>query len=233
MSDKLHTGIEKLGFSGEKAAFIESKMDSYIKEIQLFNQTCNLVGTDDYDELAVNHVLDSLAGAPYIEKLASSLKDNLIGENEKLVIGDIGSGSGFPGIVLATVFPEYDFRLIERMKKRCSFLENTIAVLGLQNVTVMNKEAERVHKKSLDMATFRAFRPLTLDMTKTILAMLKLGGIVAAYKARSEKIVEEMAGIKEIVDSYEQIPLTVPYLTVDVEKEEDKRERNLVVFYKK
>lgn len=224
---KLEDGIAKIGFTGEKAAEIQRKMDAYIKEIQLFNKTANLVGTDDYDELAVNHVLDCLSGAPHFEKIAEEAKKNL--GVSKLVAGDFGSGSGFPGLVLASVFPEIDFVLIERMKKRCAFLESTAAVLGLKNVTVMNKNAEQIKKKSLDIATFRAFRPLTLDMTKTILCALKIGGIVAAYKARSEKIEAEMEGIKELVPSFEKIALCVPFLT---ENTEEVRERNLVIFRK-
>ena len=222
---KLEDGIAKIGFSGEKAAEIAQKMDAYIKEIQLFNKTANLVGTDDYDELAVNHVLDCLAGAPHFAKILGETQT----AGTKILAGDFGSGSGFPGLVLASVFPETDFVLIERMKKRCGFLENTAAVLSLKNVQVLNKDAEKIQKKSLDIAVFRAFRPLNPEMIKTIFAALKNGGTVMAYKARSEKIEEEMAGIAEFVPNYEKIALAVPFLTEDTE---DARERNLVVFKK-
>ena len=206
---------------------LEQKMDAYIKEIQLFNKTANLVGTDDYDELSIHHVLDCLAGVKTFASIAK--QEQAKKGSEKLIIGDIGSGSGFPGLVLASVFSEYNFCLIERMKKRCGFLESTAAVLGLKNVSVINKDADKIKKKSLDIATFRAFRPLTLDMTKTILAMLALGGVVIAYKAKSEKIREEMEGIKEIVPSYEKQSLCVPFLT---ENTTEPRERNLVIFRK-
>ena len=220
---KLLDGISALGFDEDEASRLAEKMDSYIKEIQLFNKTANLVGTDDYDTLAVHHVLDCLAGANHFRAVCEEQKQR----NPALIIGDIGSGSGFPGIVLAAVFPEYNFKLIERMKKRCGFLENTAAVLALKNVEVVNKDAEKIKKESLDVATFRAFRPLTAEMTKTILSMLKAGGAVVAYKARSEKIAEEMAGIKDLVVEYKKIPLSVPFLT---ENTADPRERNLVIF---
>ena len=225
---KLTDGIKELGFFTEdKVKYLEEKFDAYINEIKLFNQTANLVGTDDYDELSVHHVLDCLSGVKIFSEIAE--KEQAKKGETRLVIGDIGSGSGFPGLVLATCFPDYDFQLIERMKKRCGFLESTVAVLGLKNVTVINKDAEKIKKKSLDIATFRAFRPLTLEMTKTILAMLKIDGVVIAYKARSEKIAEEMEGIKEIVSSFEKKSLTVPFLTKDTQ---EPRERNLVIFRK-
>lgn len=223
---KLEEGIAQIGFSGEQAEQIRHKMDLYIKEIQLFNKTANLVGTDDYDELAVNHVLDSLAGAPHFARIVADITRT---ENRRLTAGDFGSGSGFPGLVLASVFPDIDFVLIERMKKRCTFLENTAAILALKNVTVLNKDADKVPRESLDIAVFRAFRPLTSEMTQTIFSALKTHGVVMAYKARSEKIAEEMAGITKLVPSFQKIALTVPFLT---ENTAEVRERNLVIFPK-
>ena len=151
-------------------------------------------------------------------------------EQESVKIGDIGSGGGLPGIPLAAAMPEYKFVLVERMDKRCAFLENCAAILGLSNVSVMKKEAEKVPAESFDVATFRAFRPLDEKMTKTLLNLTKKGGYLAAYKAKFSSIQTEMDGIKTLVKDYSVKKLTVPFLTEN--SSEQNRERNLVVIQK-
>ena len=177
----------------------------------------------DRDELVVRHVLDSLAAWPQISRFSEG------------VLADIGSGGGLPGIPLAAAFAcvtasgaaDYSnvkIELVERMEKRCAFLENCAAILGLKSVTVINSEAERVPEGAYDLITFRAFRPLDKKMTKTLLRIVKEGGSLCAYKAKSESIKEEMEGIKALVPEYEVIPLAVPGL--------EDSERNLVVIRK-
>ena len=226
MSDILTQGIISTvpGLDNTARATLVSKMEQYIKEIILFNSAYNLTNTSDHDELVVRHILDSLAGYEIIKKLL----EQRVGMNP-LIVGDIGSGGGLPGIPLAAAFLCADgsgastlqFKLVERMAKRCSFLENCCALLGLKNVEVQNLEAERVPAESFDLITFRAFRPLDEKMTKTLLRMVKKGGVLCAYKAKSDNIKEEMNGIKSLVGEYEVLPLKVPGL--------ESSERNLVI----
>ena len=220
MTDFLHEGLLKLNFSQEEAETIAKKMELYINELRLFNSAYNLVNTDDRDEIVINHILDSLAPVAQLEEK----------KFRKIVAADIGSGGGLPGIPLAAAMPAQNFILVERMSKRCAFLENCAAILGLSNVTVLNTEAEKVENQSIDLAVFRAFRPLDKKMTKTLLAMLTSDGFLAAYKAKTEKIQEEMAGIKELVPEYTTEPVYVPFLTDCKNKEQ--RQRNLVIICK-
>lgn len=224
-SEKLLNGLNQVGIPGEKIAEFSGKLDKYINEIILFNSAYNLTNTSVYDEIVVNHILDSLA--PY--KILKELAGNYSSENFR--IADIGSGGGLPGIPLATVFPEYNFTLVERMDKRCAFLENCAAICGLKNVSVMKKEAEKVPPESFDIATFRAFRPLDEKMAKTLLSLAKKGGILAAYKAKSESIEKEMEEIKSLGLKFSVEKLFVPYLTENSEGREE-RERNLVIIKK-
>ena len=223
MSNILTQGITTTveGLDDSSRASLVSKMEQYIKEIILFNSAYNLTNTSDHDELVVRHILDSLAGYEIIKKYA----EKFAGSGETVVIGDIGSGGGLPGIPLAAAFScagvPVQFKLVERMSKRCSFLENCCALLGLKNVEVQNLEAERVLAECFDIITFRAFRPLDEKMTKTLLRMVKKSGVLCAYKAKLENIKEEMEGIKTLVDSYEVVPLNVPGL--------EDSERNMVV----
>lgn len=225
MSDLLKDGLLKLNFSQEDADRICPLMEKYINELRLFNSAYNLVNTDDHDEVVVRHILDSLCACKKIEALANEC----VSKKGSVVIGDIGSGGGLPGIPLAASLPQFNFVLVERMSKRCAFLENCAAILGLKNVTVKNVEAERVEKESIDIAVFRAFRPLDKKMIKTLLNMLPSGGKLAAYKAKKEKITEEMSAINYNENSYKIEPLEVPFLT---DTENDARERNLVIVEK-
>lgn len=216
---KLSQGLKQLGFSQEKIDFLLPKMDSYIRELILFNSAYNLTNTSDYEELAVFHILDSLAAVQNIVALAQKLD-----KGDCLHIADIGSGGGLPGIPLAAALPEYDFFLVERMDKRCAFLENEAAILGLKNVKIIKSEAERINEASFDIAVFRAFRPLDKKMIKTLFNLIKRGGFLAAYKAKIENIKSEMEEISDIVKDYQIFPLSVPFLPG--------HERNLIVIQK-
>lgn len=225
-SEKLISGLRELNIFSEKLAFT---MDKYIGEIILFNSAYNLTNTSDYDEIAVKHVLDSLSAASIIEKIAENLQSELksLGKS-KIRIADIGSGGGFPGIPLAAAFPDFDFVLVERMDKRCAFLENEAAILGLKNVSVMKTEAEKIPPESFDLVTFRAFRPLDKKMATILLSITKKDGTIAAFKAKKANIQDEMENINSIVSKYKIFPLQVPFLTESGDA--DARERNLVVF---
>ena len=223
-------GLIKCGIPDSSAPQLAEKMEAYIKEIILFNSAYNLTNTSDRDELVVRHIFDSLAAWPKIRELAAG---TVVGPVETtadtVVLADIGSGGGLPGIPLAAAFQvcgltNVRLELVERMEKRCAFLENCAAILGLKNVTVVNSEAERVEAEAYNLITFRAFRPLDKKMTKTLLRIVKNGGVLCAYKAKASSIKEEMEGISGIVPVYEVFPLEVPGL--------EESERNLVIIRK-
>ena len=123
-NQKLIQGLQQIGFEQNSISPLVEKMEKYINELILFNSAYNLVNTSDYQEIVIRHILDSLAAVPVIKTLAQELNTPTIS------IGDIGSGGGLPGIPLAAALPEYKFSLVERMDKRCAFLENEKAILG-------------------------------------------------------------------------------------------------------
>lgn len=209
--DLLKEGLQKCQIDHDKIPSLCEKMEKYINEIILFNSAYNLTNTSDHDELVVRHILDSLS--PY--KIISSLLQ------KDFIAADIGSGGGLPGIPLAAAFPEIQFKLVERMSKRCAFLENCSAILGLKNVEVICSEVEKIAPESFDLITFRAFRPLDKDMTKSLLRVVTKDGYLCAYKAKMENIITEMDGIKDLVPEYKVEKLEVPFL--------NDTERNLVV----
>lgn len=211
--------LASFGIENEKAPLFEK----YATELNLFNSAYDLVGADSVDDILTKHILDSLAAVPLLKQLATKAVNPA-----KPRIADVGSGGGLPGIPLAITFPNAHFTLIERMSKRCTFLENCVLTLGLKNVEVLNTEAEKAPQKAFDIVVFRAFRPLDEKMTKTLLKLPADGGYIAAYKARMDKINAEMAGITKLVPSWCAKSLDVPFLGTGKEE----RERNLVIIPK-
>ena len=220
MNEKLNEGLKKLGLEFSQNQI--SRIETYIACVLECNKTYNLMKADSTDELTVNHILDSLAAAPSIASFIQKIQEKK--NIAALQIADIGSGGGCPGIPFAVAFPEQNFTLIERMEKRCVFLESAVCKMNLSNVNVNCIQADLIKPESFDIEVFRAFHPFDSKNTKLLLRMLKKGGILAAYKARAEKISAEMESIKFLVPSYKKIKLEVPFL--------EDHERNLVVVEK-
>jgi 16S rRNA (guanine527-N7)-methyltransferase len=205
----------------------------YIRELELFNAVFDLVGAESGTErgrsdLVVRHILDSLAPWKRIASLVSertSACDRPFAERSPagdapagglsgniVELADAGSGAGFPGLPLAIAFPDIRVTLVERMSKRCAFLENCVAMLKLANVTVLNGEVERAPEGRFDIVAFRAFRPLDAEMTRTLLRMVRTDGVLAAWKAKRDKIVLEMDGLVDVVSEWNAYPTPVPFL---------------------
>lgn len=222
MTQKLHDGTAKLNLTLSDLQY--QQLETYIQQVLDFNQTYNLMKAENADELSVNHILDSLCAFEHIDSLVNKICEEKNLSRNQLLVGDIGSGGGCPGLPLAVAFPDLQFVLVERMEKRCAFLESAIRKMELKNVKVNCTQANLVSKETFDLEVFRAFHPFDNKISKLLLGMLKKGGYLAAYKARTEKIAAEMEEVKQIIPEYKKIALTVPFL--------EDHERNLVVVKK-
>ncbi|MGJ1427646.1 16S rRNA (guanine(527)-N(7))-methyltransferase RsmG [Clavibacter sepedonicus] len=107
------------------------------------------------------------------------------------VVGDIGTGAGLPGLVLAIARPDVDFVLIEPMERRVAWLEEQVAHLGLDNVQVRRARAEDVANEiSLDQVTARAVSAFSKLIPLTV-PLVKTGGELVLMKgANAEREVE-------------------------------------------
>ena len=206
---------------------ITALLGRYMNELELFNAAFDLVGADNRSDIVVRHILDSLAPWRLIaDRLAAAAErragaDGAGSADYLPVMADVGSGAGLPGIPLAIAFPETPITLIERMSKRCAFLEGCKAVLRLGNVTVLESEVEKAPAAAFDLVAFRAFRPLDAAMYRSLERLVRDGGTLAAWKARRDKIDEEMEGIRGETGNWEAIPLKVPFM--------ENEERHLVL----
>lgn len=189
---------------------------NYVKEICLFNAKFDLVGAETTTEkgkqdLVVRHILDSLA--PW-KQIIEYVKNPffLSGDLNKIKIADIGSGAGFPGLPLALAFPYLSFSLVERMSRRCVFLENVVAILELTNVNVIQNELEKLDMEQFELVVFRAFRPLDIEMFNNLMKIKKKNGSLIAWKGKSEKIKKEMYSLEEYLKAWKKIEIRVPFL---------------------
>ena len=112
-------------------------------------------------------------------------------------VGDVGSGAGLPGLVLAIARPDVSFVLIEPMERRIAWLTEQVSELGLQNVDVVRARAEEARLASpLDQVTARAvsaFRkliPLTAPLVRSggELVLMKGAGAAAEIEAAAKEI---------------------------------------------
>ncbi len=189
------------------------KLKNYSKEILLFNRSFNLLNLKNEEDLIVSHILDSLSAWKFFHneikcfyKKEQILKTEPVLEkpDNPFCIADIGSGAGFPGVVLSCLFgsenynfPQLKFALVERMERRCSFLQNQKAILNLANTEILNTELERLSNVNFDIVTCRAFRTLDSKILKALLNCTKKTGKILLYKATKEKINEDLKFIKE------------------------------------
>lgn len=101
---------------------------------------------------------------------------------------DLGSGAGLPGIVLAMLLPDSEVVLLEPMLRRATFLEESVAELGLGNARVVRARAEQmVGKLAMDVVTARAVAPLD-RLAALAVGLLKPGGIVLAVKGAKASV---------------------------------------------
>ena len=196
MNKLLEEGLQRLNIevSGEQL----KQMGLFISEIELFNPAYKLVSYSDEDELVIRHFLDCLAAVPVIEK-------NL---NENGTIADLGSGAGFPGVLLAIMFPHNRVYLIERMTRRAMFLKNVLLRCNLKSAEVISLDVKDV-KDRFDLVTCRAFHPLP-DIISDADRLMKDNGVLCAYKGRRDYVEAELDMISGYESTLERV--RVPFL---------------------
>ena len=112
----------------------------YCQELQKWNKRVNLIARNTSPtDIVEKHFLDSLTLLPVIHQYGL---EQGRGGNDGVSLVDVGSGAGFPGLVLAAAMPELTVTLVEPRQKRVSFLRHIIRILGLTNVQVTDQRIE-------------------------------------------------------------------------------------------
>jgi 16S rRNA (guanine527-N7)-methyltransferase len=143
-------------------------------ELLDWNQRMNLTAITAPDEIAVRHFLDSL-----------SLAAVVVFQDGMRVI-DVGTGAGFPGLVLALVYPGVAVTMMDSTGKKLKFIDHVIQKLGLTNARTLHMRAEdagqdKAHRAAYDVAVARAVARLPALLEYT-LPLVGEGGAVIAMK---------------------------------------------------
>jgi 16S rRNA (guanine527-N7)-methyltransferase len=138
----LADAVRLAGVSRETGARIER----YVAALDEWRTKLNLIGPGEGKHLWRRHVYDSLQLVPLIRE-------------EERSIADLGSGAGFPGIILACAFPDRDVALVEKSPKKSEFLRAAVLAAGVR-AEVLTQRAEDPVSKRYDLVTSRALSPL-------------------------------------------------------------------------
>ncbi len=188
----LHRGLleAELSFTPD----MEDKLLQLVEMLSVWNARLNLTAVRTREEMIVLHILDSAVISPLLE-----------GED----IADVGTGAGFPGLVLAILNPDRQFTLIDSVGKKLSFVTAAITSLKLKNVKVMLSRVEKIRNRTFDEVVSRAFAPLG-RMATWCLPILGEEGRMLAMKANLSE--EELKDLPPGVKIKEIRHLTVPML---------------------
>ena len=182
MRDLLTAGLTALDLDPAAA----DKLARYAELLLEKNKVMNLTAITAPRDVATLHLLDCAA-------LAAQL--DLSG---KRVI-DVGTGAGFPGMVLAILTPDARFTLLDSLGKRVDFLKEVCEQLGLKNVTCVHARAEEFaaeHRQSFDFAVSRAVANLSV-LCELCLPLVKAGGYFLSMKSVESD--EELESAKKAI----------------------------------
>lgn len=166
------------------------QLDDYASFLVEYNQKINLTGIVEYEEILEKHFYDSL-----LLSFHKEMKGTLV---------DVGTGAGFPGVVLKICYPDLKVILLEPLKKRCIFLEELIKKLGIKDIEVNNIRGEDFsieNREEYDFVTARAVAnlPILLEVSS---ALVKENGYFIALRG--------LNGMEELTNSknaYEKMGL--------------------------
>lgn len=143
---------------------------AFTSDLATRGEELGLIGPLELPRLWTRHIVNSVLVAPLLRPGR---------------VGDIGSGAGLPGLVLAIARPDVDFILIEPMERRCAWLREQAALLGLGNVEVVRARAEEAKLSPwLDQATARAVSALS-KLIPLVAPLMRSGGELIFLKGAS------------------------------------------------
>lgn len=196
----------------------EEQFVSFYEYLIEKNKVMNLTGITEFSEVLIKHFVDSLACVKAVDISGVSR------------VMDVGTGAGFPGIPMKIAFPHLELCLLDSLKKRVGFLEETFSLLGLKRISAIHGRAEeyaknKVHRENYDLCVSRAVSNLS-TLTEYCLPYVKPGGLFISYK--SGKVKEEAAEAENAIKLLGGNLKNIIYFTLP----DSEIERSLVVIEK-
>jgi 16S rRNA (guanine527-N7)-methyltransferase len=158
------------------------QLSSYVELLQRWQTRINLVSRATLADPWRRHVLDSAQLAPLLPE--GSLR-----------VADIGSGAGFPGLVLAVLRPDIELNSIESDGRKSSFQREAARIMGLTNVVFHVKRIEAVSIPPVDVVTARALASLS-ELLGMALRLLKADGLCLFPKG--QQVASELTEARKI-----------------------------------
>lgn len=166
-----------------------NQLEKYYDLLIEYNKVMNLTGITEKKDVYLKHFYDSLT----IFKVVDLSKINNL--------CDIGTGAGFPGLVIKILFPNINVTLIDSLNKRIKFLNIVIEELGLKNIETIHIRAEeyaRNNRNKYDITTSRAVAHLS-TLLEYAIPMTKVNGYFVALKGNiDEELIESNNAIKKL-----------------------------------
>lgn len=186
-TDQFLKDINSLGISLSDKQ-MEQLLHYYEMLIQ-WNEMMNLTAITNYEDVMKKHFVDSLSLVKICDLTGS------------LSLIDVGTGAGFPGLVLKIAFPDLNVTLLDSLKKRILFLDDVKSKLEIHGVNIIHGRAEDYAKKdkyreSFDLCVSRAVANLS-TLSEYCLPFVKVDGFFISYK--SERISKELESAEHAI----------------------------------
>ena len=214
----LHDGLVRLGLPAGSPQI--DRYQCYIRELQLWTRRVRLISGGPQD-IIVRHLLDSLAPWQLLRRQMQRVTEPLSDGGSDggdaggvLEIADVGSGNGFPALVLAglvkdELLPPARFYLVERGAKKAAFLRSTAGLLGLYELLHVEERDVRQMQRQVQVVVSRAFMPMG-DAYRRLRPLLGRG-VMIFYAGRRDTIESQLAHIRP-QPQYVIEPVEVPFL---------------------
>lgn len=174
MEEIISAGLEELGLTGRVPEDAPAQLAQYGRMLLEKNQVMNLTAIQEPEGVARLHMLDCAALLKFCDF-----------ENKTLI--DVGTGAGFPGMVLKMLVPSLEVTLLDSLNKRLDWLAETCGALGLHGVRTVHARAEEkshdpAFREQFDAVTSRAVAELR-TLCELCLPYVKVGGVFLAMKS--------------------------------------------------
>lgn len=167
-----------------------NQLDKYYNLLVEYNKVMNLTGITEHDEVYLKHFYDSITIIKTID--LNSVKS----------LCDIGTGAGFPGLVLKIVYPNLEVTLLDSLNKRINFLNTVINELELEKIQAIHARAEEyacLNRNKFDVTTSRAVAHLS-SLLEYAVPMTKENGYFIALKGNLDEELNEASNAIKVLN---------------------------------
>lgn len=170
-------------------------LEIYYQLLVEWNEKMNLTGITEKEDVYLKHFYDSLTICKVIDLKSVN------------TLCDVGTGAGFPGMVLKIIFPNLQITLVDSLQKRLAFLDTVKQTIGLMNLDIIHARAEEYaieNREKFDVVTARAVAPLNILLEYCVPIVKKEGYFIPMKANVSEELENSKNAMKQLSIKLEQ-----------------------------